>query len=250
MQVIVDGLLTTYEQSGKGKPVVLLHGWGDRAAGLAGMRKSLATRYEVIVPDLPGFGGTQPPNGVWGLTDYATFVWHFLQKIQKEQVYAFVGHSNGGGIALRGLANETLQAERLILMASAGIRGEYKGRIKLLRYVVKAGKALVTPLPGGAKEVIRRKVYHTIGSDMLVAEHLQETFKKIVTDDVRADAEHVRIPTLLIYGEKDDATPVRYGELFHQLIPDSSLEILPGAGHFVHIDRARDVAHAIEEFLQ
>jgi len=81
-----------------------------------------------------------------------------------------------------------------------------------------------------------------------VAEHLQETFKKVVTDDVRADAAHLAIPTLLLYGEQDDATPVRYGELFHEAIEGSTLEILPGAGHFVHIDRPHDVIAAIERF--
>ena len=249
MQVIVDGLLTHYERSGKGKVVVLLHGWGDRAAGLDILRAALAERFTVIVPDLPGFGSTAAPHGVWGLADYARFVAAFLQKIGKKDIYAFVGHSNGGAIAIRGLSSGMLAADRLILLASAGIRDTYSGRNKALRMAVKTGKLLASPLPASIKQRLRRGVYTAIGSDMLVAEHLQETFKRIVADDVRADAAKLALPTLLVYGEADTATPVGYGETFHELIPGSTLEILPGAGHFVYMDRPRDVTRAIEEFL-
>lgn len=249
MQVIVDGLLTHYEISGKGRVVVMLHGWGDRAAGLDTLRAVLARHYMVVTPDLPGFGGTAAPAGVWGLSEYAQFVAAFLQKIGTKHVYAFLGHSNGGAIAIRGLAQETLKADELVLLASAGIRDTYKGRSKALRMVVKAGKILAAPLPSRIKKGLRRSVYSAIGSDMLVAEHLQETFKRIVTDDVQADAAKLSVPTLLIYGEADAATPVGYGERLHELIPGSTLEILPGAGHFIHIDRPHDVVRIIEEFL-
>lgn len=251
MQVVVDSLLTRYETQGKGKTVLILHGWGDEAKGFAALQKTLANEgLKVIVLDLPGFGGTEAPKQVWGLNEYAKFVAHFLQKIDEKNVALLIGHSNGGAIAVRGLASGDLQADKLVLLASAGIRGEYKGRVKALRYITKAGKALTMPLPKSVKTKLRKKVYKTVGSDMLVAEHLQETFKNVVTDDVRADAATLITPTLLIYGENDDATPVRYGEILHQAIDGSTLEILPGAGHFVHLDRPDDVNRAIKEFVK
>jgi pimeloyl-ACP methyl ester carboxylesterase len=249
MQVVVDGLLTAYELSGTGKTVVLLHGWGDRASGFKILQEGLSQHFTVITPDLPGFGASSPPGSPWDLTDYADFLAHFLQKIDAENIYAFVGHSNGGAIALRGLGSGVLQAEKLVLLASAGIRGTYEGRNKALRLVVKTGKALTLPLPAATKRKLRRKVYDTVGSDMLVAEHLQETFKKVVADDVQADAAKVRLPVLLVYGEDDRAAPVRYGEKFHELMSNSILEILPGAGHFVYLDRPQDVIQLIQEFL-
>lgn len=249
MQIVVDGLLSQYELTGKGRLVVLLHGWGDNSRGLAQLQKELGKSYQVLAIDLPGFGGTQAPAEAWGLDEYARFVATVLRKLQLKP-YAVIGHSNGGAIAIRGLGQETFTAERLVLLASAGIRGTHKGKMKALRYATKAGKALTTPLPAGTKEKLRRKVYEAAGSDMLVAEHLQATFKKVVSDDVQADAAKIDQPTLLIYGEADEQAPVWYGEKFHELISDSTLEILPGAGHFVHLDRPSEVVRAIEEFLR
>jgi len=249
MQVVVDGLLTSYERSGKGKIIVILPGWGDSARGWASFAASLALDYEVIVLDLPGFGNTQAPTSIWGLADYALFVAHFLTKTAIKP-YAILGHSNGGAITIRGIASGNLSATKLVLIASAGIRGEYKGRNQALRLVTKAGKALTMPLPGAVKRKLRHKVYKTIGSDMLVAEHLQETFKRVVTDDVRTDAAKISTPTLLIYGTNDEATPVRFGEVFQELMKQAKLEVISDAGHFVHLDQPEKVSSLIRGFLQ
>lgn len=250
MQLVVDGLLTQYMQSGSGPTVVLLHGWGDNAQSLSSIQAGLAAHFTILTPDLPGFGGSQSPDQAWGLDDYAQFVAKFLDKLQLTAIHALVGHSNGGAIAIRGLSKGILTADRLVLLASAGIRNQYKGRHRALRYLAKAGKLVTMPLPVAAKRRLRQQVYRTIGSDMLVAEHLQDSFRKVVTDDVQADAARIAIPTLLIYGEADEQTPVRFGERFHQLIDGSTLEVLPSVGHFVHLERPQLVLKSVEEFLQ
>ncbi len=249
MQVVINGILTRYEVAGTGRAVVLLHGWGDSLTTFQALAKELSPTYQVIVLDLPGFGQSQAPPEAWGLTEYAQFVSDFLKKIDIHS-YAVVGHSNGGAIALRGLAQGTLQADKLVLLASSGIRGTYKGRALALRLVVKFGKLLASPLPARVKHRLRRKVYQTAGSDMLVAEHLQDTFKRIVTDDVRADAANLQLPTLLIYGSQDTATPVKFGQQLSEKIKGSRLEIVPDAGHFVHHDGAAQVTTLVKDFLK
>lgn len=249
MQVVVDSLLTQYARRGSGKTVLILHGWGDNSKGMAALTSELSQKYDVIAVDLPGFGGTQQPPEPWDLTNYAQFVQHFLHKIDASQLYAVVGHSNGGGVAIRGLAGGLLKAKKLVLLGSAGIRGEYKGRNRALRMVAKTGKAITMPLPKSVKSKLQRKVYKTIGSDMLVVESLQETFKKVVNDDVRAEAQKITIPTLIVYGQNDEQTPPRYGEIFKQAIAKSHLHIIPSAGHFVHLDQPQQTTTLIEEFL-
>lgn len=249
MPVIVDDLLISFESYGSGPVIVLLHGWGDAARGLRPLAEALAKHYRVIVPDLPGFGDSEVPPVAWGLNDYAKFLGSFLHKMDVEP-YALIGHSNGGAIAIRALAMDTVRAQKVVLLASAGVRSTYRGRKRFLRLIAKVGKVLVWPLPGRLKQRLRKKVYKAIGSDMFVAEHLQQTFKKIVTDDVLADAPKIHAPTLLIYGEQDDATPPAYGRQFQQRIPHATLRLLPQAGHFVHRDAERQVTDLVEEFLR
>jgi len=260
MQVVVNSLLTAYELSqGKEsarkskherqKPkILLLHGWGDSAKGWQHVVHELANDFQVCVPDLPGFGASQAPPKPWGLTDYAEFITAFLKKTRFTPDI-IIGHSNGGAIAIRGLAHGVLSADKLVLLSSAGIRSEYKGRKKLLRVITKAGKVLTYPLPRAVRHRLRRQVYTTVGSDMLVAEHLQETFKKVVTDDVQADAAVLHIPTLLVYGEADQHTPVQYGRVLHNLIAGSTLEVIGEAGHFAHLDKPAQTLTIIRKFL-
>ena len=248
MQVVVNSLLTQYERVGKGNSVLVLHGWGDNSKGWRDAVARLTKRFEVVTVDLPGFGGTQTPEEAWGLGEYAAFVGSFLGKI-RVRPYAVIGHSNGGAIAIRGLTNGDFQVEKLVLLDSAGIRSEYMGRKKLLRVATKTGKLFTKPLPSKIKKRLRRKVYETIGSDILVVERLQETFKKVVTDDVQKDAAVLKVPTLLIYGEDDLDTPVQYGRILHNLIGGSTLEVVPGAGHFAHRDQPEQVFGLIQEFL-
>lgn len=249
-QVIVDGLSIRYcESSSSGLVILLLHGWGDSAVTFARLESKLGVNYRLIAVDLPGFGGSETPRETWGLDNYAQFVASFMQKIEVKPL-AILGHSNGGAIAIRGLSSGQLDAQKLILLASAGVRSDYQGKKKVYRWAAKLAKTATAPLPKHTRDKLKKKAYQSIGSDMFVAENLQETFKKVVTDDVQNDAKKINIPTLLVYGSEDTATPPRYGELFSRLIPDAKLEIIDGAGHFVHHDAPVRVEQLVEDFLQ
>lgn len=248
MQIVVNQLLTRYELSGKGRLVLVLHGWGDSLDGLAEVRRSLAAHYRVLAVDLPGFGQTQPPFTAWDLDDYAGFVRDFLAKLEVGRLYAVIGHSNGGALAIRAVGEGVIKPEKLVLLAASGIRQPHSARRLLLKTIAKAGNAATFWLPERYRQVLRRSLYGAAGSDMLVAPHLQETFKRTVRQDVQADAAAITLPTLLLYAENDRAVPPADGRRYHQLIKHSSLRLLPG-GHFIHLDNPADTLQAIREFL-
>ncbi|TXG76338.1 alpha/beta hydrolase [Patescibacteria group bacterium] len=250
MQVVVQGLLTHYEQAGsKGPRLLLLHGWGDRLETYHQLTGLLQKDHQITSIDLPGFGATEPPKATWGLSDYASFVASFLEKLSW-QPDVIVGHSNGGSIAVVGLANGTLTAKQLVLLASAGVRNRQKGRKLAWKIAAKTGKAATAVLPRSQQERVRRRFYGAIGSDLLVAPHLQETFKRTVAEDITPFAKKLSISTLLVYGDEDEATPVEtVGTVLHDAIPDSCLEIIHQADHFVHQQASADVARLIREFV-
>lgn len=250
MQVVVDGLVTQYALTGKGKLIVMLHGWGDDSRTFATLQTELSSHYQVLAFDLPGFGGTQPPQEVWGLDGYAAFVSSVLAKLNFGKLYAIIGHSNGGAVAIRGIAVGRLQPQKLILLAASGIRDRGSLRRLGLKVVAKSGKAATVWLPRRYKRALRQRLYGAAGSDMLVVPQLQETFKRSVRQDVQTDAARLTLPTLLIYAANDRAVPARDGQRYHQLIRHSRLEVLTDAAHFVHHDQPAKVYELIEEFLR
>lgn len=251
MQVVVNNILTTYYETGSGnKTIVLLHGWADSHKTFSRLQSDLQPKYRAISIDLPGHGGTQSPSDPWGLDEYADFTANLLQKIGADNPYAFIGHSNGGAIAIRGLATGRLKSEKLVLLASAGIRNKQNARKLVLKTIAKTGKVATFALPKSVKSQLRQKLYQAAGSDMLVAEHLEETFKKTVEQDILKDAQGLKIPALLIYGSIDTDTPPEYGQLLHKALRGSKLTILQGSGHFVHHEQAEEVSREILEFLQ
>lgn len=249
MQIVVDGLLTKYELTGKGKLVLLLHGWGDSAQGLAGLQKALAERYQVLALDLPGFGGTQAPTEVWDLDNYAAFVHATLTKLELKQPYGLIGHSNGGALAIRAVSLGQINPQKLILLAASGVRNVQYGRRLVLKLIAKTGDLATIWMPERYRQTLRQSLYGVAGSDMLVMPELEETFKKTVRQDVQADAATIRIPSLLIYAADDRAVPVTDGQRYHELIKGSQLEVISDAGHFVHVDQPDQVIKLVEEFL-
>ncbi|HSX46349.1 MAG TPA: alpha/beta hydrolase [Candidatus Saccharimonadia bacterium] len=249
MNVVVDGLMANYSSAGRGKLVLLLHGWGDSGKGLASLQKALSEKFQVLAVDLPGFGATQAPKASWDLDDYSNWLADLLEKLGLKQPYAVVGHSNGGALAIRSISLGKLAPEKLVLLAASGVRTNSRAKRFFLKIVAKTGNIATFWMPERKRQALRKNLYGVAGSDMLVAPHLQETFKRTVRQDVQGDAAGIKLPTLLLYAGKDPAIPVADGKQYHSLISGSKLEILPDAGHFVHLDQSEKVANLIKGFL-
>lgn len=219
-------------------------------ATFAPIERQLGTDYTVLSLDLPGFGGSETPPSDWTLNDYAHFVAAFLDKTGQSKIYAILGHSNGGAIAIKALANGVISAEKLVLVASAGVRNQQSLAKAAKMSLAKAAKLPLAALPRTTRTKVKRRVYSKLGSDLYVAEHLQGTFKNVVSEDIQDDAKKLQLETLLIYGQNDTATPVRYGEILDSCLQHSSLKIVEGVGHFVHQERSEETAILIKDFLK
>lgn len=248
--VIVDGLATSYSQAGKGKSVLLIHGWGDSRRTYKALMASLAKDYQVTALDLPGFGASEMPKTAWDLTNYSLFLDHFCKKLSLAPEFV-VGHSNGGALAIHATATGYLAPQKLVLLAPSGVRSNKRVKRAAIKTVAKVGKAATIWLPLATRKRLQIALYGTVGSDMLVTPQMKETFKKIVRQDVLIDAKKLQLPTMLIYGGEDRATSVRsVGNRLAACIKDSKLEVVPGAGHFVHHDAPEQVDQLVTEFLK
>jgi len=247
MKVIVKGLATEYEDEGSGPVLLMLHGWGDSLRSFNTLVHRLGG-YRIVRLDLPGFGGTELPRGEWDVGDYARFVQEFCTKLSVAPQF-LLGHSLGGRISIKGLARGIFTAEKLVLIASAGVADRPTVQNNAFMALAKVGKLMLKPFPRSWYLNLRRELYKVTGGDYVSAGALSETFVNVINEDLSKDAGEVHTPTLLIWGEDDLVTPVSEGKKLKTLIKGSELQILHGAGHFVHQQKTDEVAKLIRDFL-
>jgi pimeloyl-ACP methyl ester carboxylesterase len=225
----------------------MLHGWGSQASVYDGLAKPLAAGYRVVRPDLPGFGGSQQPPLNWGVEEFAEWVVAFCTKLKLEP-YALLGHSFGGQLAVHLAGKGMLKPDRLILVGASAVRPPKTGRDLAYNSVAKVGKRLVPP--GALARKLRAKLYSSAGTeDYLLSGPMQPIYRRIINQDQLKYAERISCPTLLIWGEGDDAAPLARGRLLHEAIVASRIEIIPGAGHYVFLDKPQIVAELVEGAL-
>ncbi len=250
MKVIVQNLVVEYKDRGTGPVILFLHGWKDTMHTFDEISRLLSNTYRIIALDLPGFGASELPKGIWELSDYVAFVKAFLEKRHISPV-VIVGHSFGGRIVIKGLVSGILGAQKVVLIASAGIARTKTVRSLFFGIVAKVGKIL-TLIPPFCfwRMTLRKKLYASTGSDYFGAGALKDTFLKVIREDLSEDAKKITIPVLLIWGSSDKATPLSDGEKFARMIPRAKLQTYVGAGHFVHQERAFEVASVIKHFVE
>jgi pimeloyl-ACP methyl ester carboxylesterase len=254
MKVIVDGQLVHYQDEGKGKVMLLLHGWGANLKTFDALSQAFAGSYRVIRLDLPGFGESPRPNKAWRIDDYARFIARFLEKIKVDAVYAVAGHSFGGRITIKATSRGYITPKKIVLMGSAGVRAPLTLKQRLYKAAAKTGKA-ATQVPGlrSARRSLQRRLYASAGTTDYLdagASGMREIFLNTINEDLRADAAKITQQSLLIWGEQDEDTPIAYAKEFQKEIAGSKLHIIPNAGHFVYLDAPQDAVQLTDEFLK
>jgi len=244
MQIVVGGLLTNYQSCGEGKETLLiLPGWKRSASEWAPAAKNLSDKYTVIILDLPGFGLTALPKRTFGAFEYADFVKEFLAKLGIGSCI-ILGHSFGGRLAIV-LASEGKMVDKLILVDSAGIEGEslYVRLIHLFKIVLFPALML---LPVSLKN----KIGNLIGSeDYKESGEMRKIFVKIVNQDLVSFLPKIKVPTFIIWGDRDNVLPVSQTKIFKKEIADSKVRIVWGAAHDPHLQKPEQLMAILKEIL-
>lgn len=249
MKIIVDNLATEYKDEGTGKVLLFLHGWKDSLSSFDPLVEPLSKEYRIIRLDLPGFGKTEMPKGDWDLESYINFVSSFIYKLDL-LVYALAGHSFGGRIIIKGIAQGKLKSEKIILIGSAGIAKRKTFKNYFFKVLAKIGK-VVTYIPPFYfyRDILKKKLYGFVGSDYFKTGVLKNTFLKVIQEDLGGYAKKINIPALLIWGANDTETPASDGHRLNGMIKDSKLVVIENAGHFVHKEKSEEVVELMRKFL-
>ena len=256
------GCRLRYLVAGEGEPLLLVHGLGGAAANWLALAPLLRTGRRVIVPELPGHGGSEPLPAAPSLNAYADRLALLL-----DEPAAVVGHSLGGAIALRLAIRRPDLVRALVLAGSAGISsGSKRARYGLtVSGLLKPGKRIAPHRRRVAQSALLKTiVFGRWGASdpPALSPELAEAFlagparhtdtvsaaRALMRDDPRPDLERIRCPTLLLWGARDHQLPI--GDAFEYARRlRAPLRAIADCGHLLIAERPEACADAIGELL-
>ncbi len=223
---------------------LILHGWGSKGERWVEVGKFLAENgYRVIIPDLPGFGESEEPLETWGLDDYSQFIDEFVKSLDLEEFH-LLGHSFGGSLAVKYSLKFPQKVKKLFLVGAACCR-RITFKKKIYYFLAKKLKYF-SFLPGYS---FFRKIFYRFiirKSDYPYAQGImKKILLKVLKEDLISFLPSIIQPTIIIWGKKDDITPLRDGRLINQKIKNSKLVIIPQGKHNLEVRFAKELGEII-----
>lgn len=240
-----------YEKYGqKEKTILILPGWGDTRKTFAYLISKLQENFTIYIIDYPGFGNSPFPEKDLTIYDYTNIIRSFMY--EKEITNPIIiAHSFGGRIAtlLAGYYKEKI--DKLILIDTAGIKRRKKFKVWIKELTYKLLKKFKKILPPSQKEKYHKKLLQIFGSRDYTAlpNNMNKTFQNIIKEDLKYYLPYIDVETLILWGEKDNDTPLKDGKLIQKKIKDSALIIYPKATHYSYLEQPNLTYKIIESFI-
>ncbi len=260
------GVRVRYFVGGEGDPLLLVHGLGGAASNWVELAPALADRRRVVIPDLPGHGGSEPLPAVPSLDVLADLLGALAEQEGLLPV-PVVGHSLGGILGLRLALRRPSDVTGLVLAAAAGISSSTRSARRVLTGVSIVRPArLVVPFRGliartpalrylaftwwGASDPPALSERATAGLLAAAAEQTDPwtTGRALVRHDPRRDLDRVACPCLVLWGARDHWVPLRDGFEYARRLR-APLRVIAGCGHLLIAERPEVCLEAVLDFL-
>ena len=227
--------------------MVFLHGWQSEGLVWQNIARQLAKQeFRIYLLDLPGFGGSTLPKIPFCVKDYCDIAANFAKRTGLEKII-LIGHSFGGRIAIKLAAEQPELVKKLMLVDADGLRVNNRSG-GAVGFLAKLAKPFFRPR---FMQGLRRKIYRALGSaDYIESGALRETYLKITSEDLSDYLPKIEQPTLIVWGENDQETPLKMAKIMQAKIPNSQLKIIKNAGHFSFLDQPPNFYNLLLDFLK
>lgn len=252
------GSLAWYK-TGKGKPVLILHGWGSDSKVMMPMAKLIQDIRTSYLVDFPGFGGSPEPPSTWTVDDYADIIEEFVSKNIDQPQFDIIVHSFGARVALKLLTRPNIgpRMDKVVFTGAAGLKPKRSASFYLRKYTAKTLKLPFYLLPQkmrekGLEKLRSTSIWKSLGSSdyQQLSGVMRQTFVACVNEYLDHLLPNVQQEILLIWGENDTATPLDQGRRMEKLFKKSALVVIDGAGHYAFLDKPKQFAAILKAYLE
>ena len=236
---------------GEGEPPALfLHGWGGDIHSLDIISTPVSKHRRVISLSLPGFGRSPEPDGSWGTWDYVGAVKEWLDKNGIQQVDV-IAHSFGGRIAIGLSTRHPGLVNRLVLIASTGLKPYRSIRIRFKIFKARIYGWLSKCAGKRISDWMRKRRERLGSADWRSASPVMRSIlSRTINENLEQEMARIESSTMLIFGAEDKDTTPKSGESMSRNIPGSELILIPGAGHYCFLDNKGAVLSAVWRHLE
>jgi len=245
---------------GSGPTLLLLHGFLGTGACWLPLMEKLRSHYRCISLDLLGFGNSGKPMIRYDIAQEVAFVRQVVEALNLGTCY-IMGHSFGGWVAAAYALQYPDAVSGLVLAAAAGIRDDsFCGRYDHLRPllwptpVVDWGLGLIKPLAAlvGQQAAIaqlswfRQELQAQPAARSFLLDRLRP---EDAIDTVEQQIHQLRVPTLVVTGDRDETIPLWHSQTYATEIPDAQLAIIPEADHALPQKYSSEMAELVLQFF-
>ena len=244
----INDIKVNYKTTGEGQDVLLLHGWGCSLEIWKTLQSQLEQKYRVTSIDFPGFGKSDEPKSVWGVEEYTQCTEQLIETLGLKNP-VLIGHSFGGRVSIL-LSSRNDYVKKIILTDAAGVKPQ-NTKISVSRIFSKMKKLSTKIIGESATEKLVRPFANSLASEDYknASGMMKEILKKVVDEDLQHVMPNIKASTLLIWGEKDTATPVSDAKIMESLIPDAGLVVFPGCTHYSFLENPGYYFTIVDNFL-
>jgi long-chain acyl-CoA synthetase len=215
--------------------IVMVHGYGGYAMQWQYQLKAFADRYRVIAYDLRGHHHSDAPYSKYDMAEYQRDLDLLLEKLNVEMPFILMGHSFGGAVVTEFAHRRPQDVSRLVLVATTGEYTLFPGGPQLLSLPL----TILRPI----RRLVRKQLYapaHVLKYTYFNAMSIWNGWSMF---------KDLRMPVLVIRGDRDQLYPTAVFEQVARNIPNSEDVNVGVSSHLVMLERADAVTRAIERFL-
>jgi len=254
------------------RPILLLHGIGRSLEDWTPQYQRLGV-CRIIALDLPGFGFSARPSPSMSLRAIADAVWETLDVIGEKRPLHVVGNSVGGTVGLQLLTLQPRRVSSLTLVNSAGFGSEANWMLRLLATPILGSLSARHPTRAAVRMLERAIFADPSLATATRIEHalriarerpdagaaLHELARELGTArgfrlrwraDLITQASMYRVPTLIVWGERDKILPAAHLSAAGRLLPHAKTHLFSGIGHMPQIECPDEFAELLLGFIE